>query len=67
MPSIVPMPPATIVPVTPTISETRAPKIKRLNTSRPWKSVPSRACGLAPAIQKGGSNILAPGIGSVGS
>ena len=30
----VPMLPATIVPVTPTINDTRAPKISRLRTSR---------------------------------
>ena len=40
---MVPMLPATIVPITPTISDTRAPKISRLSTSRPWKSVPSSA------------------------
>src|SRR5829696_8554036 len=66
-PRLVPMPPATIVPMTPTISETRAPCSRRLNMSRPWKSVPSRAAGLAPSTQNGGSKILAPGIGSVGS
>ena len=59
--------PATMVPVTPTISDTRAPKINRLNTSRLWKSVPRSACALPPSIQKGGSKIFAPGIGSVGS
>ena len=53
--------------MTPTISDTRAPKISRESTSRPWKSVPSRAVGLAPSAQKGGAKILAPGIGSVGS
>src|SRR5580765_4304816 len=67
MPKVVPMLPATIVPMTPTINETRAPKISRLRTSRPWKSVPRSASGLAPSIQNGGSKILAPGMGSVGS
>src|SRR5262245_37388850 len=61
------MQPATSVPVSPTISDTREPKIRRLSTSRPWKSVPNRACALPPAAQKGGSKIFAPGIGSVGS
>jgi hypothetical protein len=55
------------VPITPTISETRAPKINRLSTSRPWKSVPSRARVPPPVDQNGGSKIFAPGIGSVGS
>ena len=67
MPSMVPMPPATMVPMTPTSSETRAPKISRLSTSRPWKSVPSKARVLPPVDQNGGSKIFAPGIGSVGS
>src|ERR1700720_2735770 len=58
--------PATMVPVTPTISDTRAPKISRLKTSRDWKSVPRSACALPPCIQNGGSKIFAPGIGSVG-
>src|ERR1700720_4184974 len=59
--------PATMVPVTPTISDTRAPKIKRLKTSRDWKSVPRSACALPPCIQNGGSKIFAPGIGSGGA
>ena len=42
---------ATMVPVTPTISDTRAPKISRLKTSRDWKSVPSNAWILPPCIQ----------------
>src|SRR5262249_19640600 len=67
MPSVVPMLPATIVPVTPTMSDTRAPKNSRLSTSRPWKSGPSSAAGLAPAFQKGGARIWARGIGWVGS
>ena len=67
MPSVVPMLPATMVPITPTMSDTRAPKISRLSTSRLWKSVPSKACMLPPADQNGGSKIFAPGIGSVGS
>src|SRR5438105_8405203 len=67
LPKVVPMPPATTVPMTPTSSDTRRPKISRERTSRPWKSVPSRAGGLAPSAQKGGAKILAPGIGSVGS
>ena len=67
MPSVVPMLPATMVPITPTISDTRAPKISRLSTSRLWKSVPSRARVLPPVDQNGGSKIFAPGIGSVGS
>ena len=67
MPSVVPMLPATMVPSTPTISDTRAPKIRRLSTSRLWKSVPSSQCMLPPADQTGGSKIFAPGIGSVGS
>src|SRR5215472_7197961 len=67
MPSAVPMLPATMVSITPTINDTRAPKIRRLNRSRAWKSVPSNACVLPPCIQNGGSKIFASGIGSVGS
>ena len=61
------MTPATITAVKPTTIKTRAPKMSRESTSRPRWSVPSSASGLAPGIQKGGSKILAPGIGSVGS
>src|SRR6266851_7360940 len=67
MPIAVPMPPATSVPMRPTRSETRAPKMRRLRTSRPWKSVPSRVAVLPPSIQNGGSKTLAPFTGSVGS
>jgi hypothetical protein len=42
MPSRVPITPATSTAVTPTIIDTRAPKISRDSTSRPTWSVPSR-------------------------
>src|SRR5688572_9466393 len=41
--------------------------MRRLRMSRPWKSVPSGAVALPPAIEKGGSNTPAPFTGSVGS
>ena len=61
------MPPATRVPISPTISDTRAPKISRLKMSRLWKSVPSGVAKLPPSIQNGGANISAPFTGNVGS
>src|SRR5262245_38609582 len=61
------MVPATSVPIRPTISDTRAPKSRRLRMSRPRKSVPSGVDTLPPSIQNGGSNTLAPLTGSVGS
>src|SRR5688500_3891085 len=61
------MPPATSVPMSPTISDTRAPWISRLRMSRPWKSVPSGADHFPPSIQNGGSNMSAPCTGMVGS
>src|SRR5712692_11056835 len=67
MPIAVPMLPATTVPIRPTTSDTRAPKMRRLRTSRPWKSVPSRVAVLPPSIQNGGSKMFAPFTGSVGS
>src|SRR6185295_3468081 len=67
MPSAVPRPPATSVPISPTISDTRAPWIRRLRMSRPRKSVPRGVTELPPSIQRGGSNTLAPLTGSVGS
>ncbi len=67
IPIAVPMPPATRVPISPTISDTRAPWISRLRMSRPWKSVPSGVATLPPSIQNGGANISAPFTGSVGS
>src|SRR5437899_2755947 len=59
--------PATSVPISPTISDTRAPWIRRLRMSRPWKSVPSSVVARPPSIQNGGSNTFAPCTGSVGS
>src|SRR5512132_4188662 len=59
--------PATSVPMSPTISDTRVPWIRRLRMSRPWKSVPSGVAALPPSIQKGGANTSAPFTGSVGS
>src|SRR5438093_10698428 len=67
MPSAVPRLPATSVPISPTISDTRAPWIRRLRMSRPRKSVPSGVIELPPSIHRGGSNTLAPFTGSVGS
>src|SRR5712692_3297376 len=67
IPIAVPMLPATSVPISPTISDTRAPWIRRLRMSRPWKSVPSGVVQLPPSIQNGGSNTFAPFTGSVGS
>src|SRR6266545_2744737 len=67
IPIAVPMLPATSVPISPTISDTRAPWIKRLRMSRPWKSVPSSVIARPPSIQNGGSNTFAPCTGSVGS
>src|SRR5881628_1319862 len=67
IPIAVPMLPATSVPISPTISDTRAPWIRRLRMSRPWKSVPSSVIARPPSIQNGGSNTFAPCTGSVGS
>src|SRR5207245_4987159 len=67
IPIAVPMLPATSVPISPTISDTRAPWIRRLRMSRPWKSVPSSVVARPPSIQNGGSNTFAPCTGSVGS
>src|SRR2546427_1623149 len=67
IPIAVPMLPATSVPISPTISDTRAPWIRRLRMSRPWKSVPSSVAARPPSIQNGGSNTFAPCTGSVGS
>ena len=62
------MPPATTVPMTPTISDTRAPKISRLEHVAALEIGAEQGVpGCAPSIQNGGSKILAPGIGSVGS
>src|SRR5262245_18763768 len=54
MPSPVPITPATMTAVKPTIMDTRAPKISRESTSRPRWSVPSRCAALPPACQAGG-------------
>src|SRR6266508_228706 len=67
IPIAVPMLPATSVPISPTINDTRAPWIRRLRMSRPWKSVPSSVIARPPSIQNGGSNTCAPCTGSVGS
>src|SRR2546425_5570635 len=67
IPIAVPIPPATSVPISPTISDTRVPWMRRLRTSRLWKSVPSNVVVRPPSIQKGGSKTFAPFTGSVGS
>src|SRR6266480_4346647 len=54
MPRTVPMNPATITAVKPTIMETRAPKMSRERTSRPRWSVPRRCSALPPACHAGG-------------
>src|SRR3989442_731355 len=67
IPIAVPIPPATSVPISPTISDTRVPWMRRLRTSRLWKSVPSNVVVRPPSIQNGGRNPFAPFTGSVGS
>src|SRR6516165_9151735 len=56
MPSVVPMTPAKITAVKPTIIDTLAPKISRESTSRPTWSVPSRYLVLPPVCQQGGKD-----------
>src|SRR5881628_2169058 len=54
IPSAVPITPAKITAVKPTIIDTRVPKISRESTSRPMWSVPSQCSALPPATQAGG-------------
>jgi hypothetical protein len=68
-PSAVPMIPPTKIATSETVSETRAPWIRRLRLSRPSLSVPSRLSVEPPTCQTGGRRRLAsdPLRGSYGA